>query len=307
MGKPICILLLDPDDESEREYQELCAKRGWQLYQARSFIEARELLPKRSYNVAIIEMMHTDFVAEDAWHYIRTWSPDILGIITTTSRSLHETVKVSEPGIISFLLKPYDKELMADLITQALETQAALRQVHQVTKQLSGLSTLLARVARAADGKVTNFIVAQIPDLLNSDGIRAYLVNPDKTRTSNSAENHVGASQDKTSPEIRFLDELIAEAMETSGPVVYGIPAESDYASLLNNRNQVDLQSAVVVPLVGTNRTYGVLTVTSRGQAERSLTRLDTQFVKILGQSMALMFDFIEKPTLEVAAGIHES
>jgi DNA-binding response OmpR family regulator len=93
------ILLLDPDDEVASQLVE--SGPPWIVERARSLAEALELAATFSYHLAIIDMMLRDGVGTDAWIALSRGQPDLFGIMTTSSPSLHAHVNPNNDRILA--------------------------------------------------------------------------------------------------------------------------------------------------------------------------------------------------------------
>lgn len=289
MAQPISVLLLDPDDEACAESVAAFTSRGWSVHHASTFLEALELVPKHFYNLVMIEVMLPDMVGTDAWTYFRRLSPNTAGIIMTASRSLRHSINAAEHGIISFLLKPFDTDIVCDLIVQTAANQRMVSENKRVEAQLARLGACLSGISHASSDQVINTALAHIPTVWKADWVVVYRLNPNKSWTPQWInQNHVSLKRGWTPTRYDFIEHLLAQSIESAKPLVLGVP---EPGVPLPNSKELDLGSLVIVPLLGRDLAYGALTVINRLNSEHPLTALEVELIKVVGESIAMALD----------------
>jgi diguanylate cyclase (GGDEF)-like protein len=301
LARPLSVLFLEPNDESAKASIEAFTRRGWLVNQAHTFMEALGLVQDRSFDVAIIEMMLPDVVGTDAWNYIRKLSPNTTGIITTSSPSLRASINPVEPGVISFLLKPFDVDLVGDLITQALENRQQVFKDQRIEKQLSGLSAVLSSVSLAPGSQVISTALAHIPAVLRADSVFAYELNEDKSLTLQWPEDYTPAQLEWIQSRSEFIQDLVARAIDTLQPIVIGVPREPERGQAVPLPFDVELGAVAIVPLIGETQTYGALAVIDKNDSEHSLAAAEVELIRIVAQSVALALDHAQSAKLALS------
>ncbi len=292
LAKPISVLILDPDDQCCAESTEAFTSRGWLVHRASTFMDALELVPKHSYDVAIIEVMLPDIVGTDAWSYIRKLSPRTAGIITTSSHSLRQSINAAERGIISFLLKPFDIDVVCDLIVQTVEAQRLNVETARIDTQLQRLGGCLASIGRAPYDQVVSAALAHIPSVMKADWVVIYLLNPDRSWAPHWINhNHLASKRDWHPSRPDLLEPWMRQAVETGQAVVLGMPELSDAGHPVPGSKEVNLGALVIAPLCGRDENYGVLLVVDRVNSEQLLTSREVEFIKIVAEAIASSLD----------------
>ncbi len=141
---PARVLLLDPDDEIAIQFTQ--SGQPWVVERARSLGEALELAAARSYHLAIIEMMLPDAAGTDAWTALSRRQPNLFGIMTTSSPSLHAYVNPMSGRILAYWLKPVKMEALrecVDAVVNSPRTNVATWDVPQrAVEQRAWISSL---------------------------------------------------------------------------------------------------------------------------------------------------------------------
>ncbi len=300
LARPLSVLVLEPNDEAARVCIESFSRRGWLVNQAHTFKEALGFVQDRSYEVAIIEVMLPDVVGTDAWNSIRKLSPNTIGIITTSSPSLRASINPVEPGVISFLLKPFDVDVVADLITQALENQQKVFKDQRLEQQLSGLSALLAGISRAPASKIITTALAYFPSILRADSVIVYTLNEDRSLSMQWQEDRTPAELEWIRSRSEFIQGIVVQAIDSRKPVVVGVPQETEQRQALRAPFDVELGTIVIMPLSGANQTYGALAVLDKNDSEYSLSAAEVELVELVAQSIGLALDHAQ-PALPAA------
>ncbi|MGE5140560.1 MAG: DUF5667 domain-containing protein [Rudaea sp.] len=125
MSRPVLVLWVDPDDKLVADGARLLEREGWFVDHAHNAVEALEFAASKSYDVVICELLLRDIMAVDLFDEIHQQYPNVKGIITTESASLHDLVSPLGPDLIAYLLKPIDIQEIVGLVAGALPAAAA--------------------------------------------------------------------------------------------------------------------------------------------------------------------------------------
>ncbi len=120
MTDTVNILVLDPDDQCVDEYLASLPGPDWRLDHARTVKEALRLAGKSAYDIALIDMMLPDGLGSDAWHQLKSLRPQMVGIMTTSSAVLHNSITPADRRLLAYLLKPFHPSLLWDCVSEAL-------------------------------------------------------------------------------------------------------------------------------------------------------------------------------------------
>ena len=143
MSEPVRILWLDPNSADVTTYSPALASRGWTVDAAKSSLEAVALAQTCVYDVAIIDVMLPDGMGTEAWSHLKALQPDLVGIMTTSSRSLRTSIQAFSPGILTYLLKPLAMDAVCNMIARVNEYRTLALEARRAGEQLAMLGALL--------------------------------------------------------------------------------------------------------------------------------------------------------------------
>ncbi len=118
MLKPVRILVLDPD-QTAGDHKLMLAEPGWVVDRARTFLEALRLAEESSYDVAMVELNLPDLRGVDAWKFLKTLHPALVGILTASLPSLPISINAFEQDPVAYLPKPLKEDAISKLLVQA--------------------------------------------------------------------------------------------------------------------------------------------------------------------------------------------
>lgn len=285
MPRPLRILVVDPQDLDVARYAHAFAARGWSVDQARTFVEALDLLEHSFYHAAIVELMLPDLNGTEAWNHFKALQPDLVGILTTHSPSLYESIDITDGSIISYLVKPLDLEAVGSLISAAVHERPQALPPH-LDQQLVGLGSLLTILAQAdSPQQILATVFAKSSALFKSDWILAYLSQ--KNGASRATYSYPPPSSEKElSPlQSQFIERSAEKAIASQGFVILdrSTASQEERASL----EQVELSALVIIPLTAQNQTFGALAIASCRQ-EQSFTMIDVELLSAVSRMAAL-------------------
>jgi DNA-binding response OmpR family regulator len=110
------LLWLDPDDSTVASGSQVLVEQGWIVDQARNLVEALDRASRVQYDAIILDLQLPDALGTDAWLCIRTLQPNIIGIMTTSSSSLFDLVRVDSSGLFAYLRKPLSMQDVVNTI-----------------------------------------------------------------------------------------------------------------------------------------------------------------------------------------------
>lgn len=127
MGIPLLpsapILVIDPSEDSSQDCARALQSLGYQVDRASTFKDALVLLSAAPYCAAIIELTLPDTLGTDAWHHVSQSYPPMYCILTTTSASLHQNIRLDGARLLDFMLKPLDMERVNNLLSRVVSEQ----------------------------------------------------------------------------------------------------------------------------------------------------------------------------------------
>lgn len=119
MPNPIRLLWLDADDGAVANGNQVLTEQGWIVEQAHNLVEALDRISRVSYDAVILDLQLPDTLGTDAWMYIRRLQPSMIGVMTTSSSSLYNLVRVDSPGLAAYLQKPLSIPTLVQVLSAA--------------------------------------------------------------------------------------------------------------------------------------------------------------------------------------------
>ncbi len=286
------ILILDPDEQTAGDCIQAFEERGWHTDWRREFSEAWELLQRNYYDVAVIELLLPDTDGTEAWAAIHKLSPSTIGIILTSSISLHASVYVLEPGILAYLQKPLHLTNITDLICHALHQQQAIPEVPNIERQLAGLNSLLSSFANTADpNHIIDQTLSYLERIFQFDWAAIYLTAEEGNGWKQFIQPRLFLGKvELTVPQREFILQRCVEVINSLQPQHLVQPEISGSGKEAVSLRQLGLRELALVPIIGVEESSGVLAVISGMHWKTSLKPLDIQLLTSISQGMALAF-----------------
>ncbi len=293
MADQIAILVLDPDEHTVAECTAAFAGRGWKTDCVSTFREAMELGPAQYYDVAIIELLLPDMDGIEAWSQIRILSPSTVGIITTSSNSLRNSVCALEPGILTYLQKPLRMPMLCDFIERAVKGRRVARETKKFERQLMGLSNLLSTVSHSSmPEQVLKKTLTYIRSAFHYDWVVMYLLNEDKSSCTRVVQLRLLPQiEELTEAQSEFIQQRIVEVVHSLQPQVLIQSVTSVLDSRALALQELGLRDLVLLPVIGSAEPYGVLAVINCLESDASFVPSDAAFLKVLSQAIALALE----------------
>lgn len=129
MGKAI-ILIIDDDWALRKSLADIFRVKGYEILTAGSGAEGLALLPQQFINVALIDLGLPDISGLDVLERMKVSSPATEAIVLTGQATVDSAIEAANRGAYSYMLKPYDMDLLLLHVKRALEkqrTEVALR------------------------------------------------------------------------------------------------------------------------------------------------------------------------------------
>lgn len=293
MAEQVRILILDPDDQSAGDCIEAFRGRGWLADHVHAFHEAEGLLAKTNYDVALIDLILPDVDGTEAWSRIRAGSANILGIITTSSPSLHSSIFAAERGIVAYLQKPLRVSALCNFIDDSIKYQRDATRGGTIRGQLAGLCQLLSSISHTSDSlQVLKQTLAHLPAVLKFDFALIYLLGEDKSSWTRLVQPLPFPSRsDLTEAQSEFILGLVVEAIHSLQPKVL---LQSDLSNRYIQRLQLQklgFWDLLLVPIIGPGEACGALVVLSNLDSELSFAPYDVHLLTIVSHALALALD----------------
>ena len=124
------ILIIDDDQYMRKSLSDIFQIKGYQVLTAGNGADGLALLDRQFISLALIDLGLPDISGLDVLERMKASSPATQAIVLTGEASVDSAVEAANRGAYSYMLKPYDMELLLLHVKRALEkqrTEEALR------------------------------------------------------------------------------------------------------------------------------------------------------------------------------------
>lgn len=281
-------LILDPEASGYLECIQALTLRGWIVDIAPTFDRALALLAETVYAFALIELRMPEVDGLEAWALIRKLSPNIFGIITTSSPSLRTFVNPYVPGILAFLLKPVEALLVAHLASIALELQQLYSENQRWQSKLVGMNDLTSALAASkTERAAVRAALSHLPGVVVSDIALVRLFDTELGEWSEFLFAGSVPNQQLTPARIKLFQDVMGQmqAQSQSELVTQSLLNAFESEALLK---PVGLSAVLLTPILVDAEFGGVLLVAKYAQAERPLAFMEIQFCNLVARIVGM-------------------
>jgi diguanylate cyclase (GGDEF)-like protein/PAS domain S-box-containing protein len=130
MASKAIILIIDDDQNMRKSLADIFKIKGYQVLTAESGAEGLALLGPQFISLALIDLGLPDISGLDVLERMKAVSPATQAIVLTGQASVDSAMEAANRGAYSYMLKPYDIDLLLLHMKRAMEeqrTQGALR------------------------------------------------------------------------------------------------------------------------------------------------------------------------------------
>lgn len=121
MERKKSILIVDDDKFILNVFSRILQKQNYDVDGVETGQEAIEILEKKKYDLALIDVKLPDIDGTDLLSKIHSVNPDMIKIVITGFPSLEHATEVMDKGATAYLVKPVKSEELIELITEKLE------------------------------------------------------------------------------------------------------------------------------------------------------------------------------------------
>lgn len=130
------ILIIDDDVGLRKTLADIFTAKGYEILTAGNGAEGLALLREHAVNVAFVDLVLPDISGIEVLYKVKTARPAIEVIILTGNATLDSAIEATNRGAFSYLLKPYDIDLLLAQVQRALAKQRAGEQVARRSAEL---------------------------------------------------------------------------------------------------------------------------------------------------------------------------
>lgn len=293
MADPVRILILDPDDRSASDCIRAFAGRGWMASRFRTFQEAEASLVSDSYEIAMIDLILPDVDGTEAWSRVRAMDPDTLGIITTSSPSLHNSIIAAEKGILAYLQKPLRLPALCTLISESLNYQSAGTKGGNTHRQMAGLCQLISSLGHSNDRDlILKNALAHLPAVLKFDVAAVYLLDEKRSSWTRFIQHRPFPHQiEFADAQSEFVQNLVLEAIHSLQPQALLRSDVPDRSGRRLRLQELGFSDLLLAPIMSPGDPCGALTIICGLDSDLSFTPYEVDLLSIVSQALGLALD----------------
>lgn len=308
MAYPVRILILDPDDHSASACMKAFAGRGWNATHFPSFQEAEASLALGTYEIAMIDLILPDMDGTEAWSRVRAMNPDTLGIITTSSASLHSSIFASEKGVLAYLQKPLRLPAVSSLISESLSYQNAGIETGSARRQMAGLCQLLSSIGHSNDRtRILKNALAHLPAVLNFDIAAVYILDEKNLSWLRFVQQRPFPRQVEFADEqSEFVQNLVLEVIHSLQPQALLRSNTSDRSGKRLRLQELGFSDLLLAPIMSTDEPSGALAIISGLDSDISFSSYEVDLLTIVSQALGLALERGRESDLPVDGHIHD-
>jgi putative nucleotidyltransferase with HDIG domain len=288
--------------DDEEDIQDLCklilTQAGYQVDAASDGINALSKIQEGEFDLLLLDIMMPRMGGLDLLRNFREMSIDIPTVVLTSFGSMENTIASLRLGVKDFLVKPFVKEELLDVVNGAIEGGRRAREnirlqillpLFEVSRELlveTDLRRLLKKILDVATKET------------RADQASIMLIDPESRKVT---------VQEEAGPCCKDLrDQLLTRVMDLGHPIVLAEPVvhlDKDIGRLMK---QNEISALISMPLVSRNKTIGLLNV-CKGKG-MTFNESDLEMTSIFcGQAAiaienAQLFEEVNRKTKEIQA-----
>ncbi|MFT5089019.1 MAG: DNA-binding response OmpR family regulator [Candidatus Latescibacterota bacterium] len=124
------ILVVDDDPPVANLLQKILLRLGYEVEKANSVVDARQRLTDNHFDLVTLDIMMPGENGFAGLEWIRSHHPDIGVVMATAVDNMEAVVEVMRLGAYDYLVKPFDRDLVAAQIARAMERQHLVAENH---------------------------------------------------------------------------------------------------------------------------------------------------------------------------------
>ena len=130
------ILVADDEESMRWVLSKALQKKGFSIDLAASGDQARDLLERNDYDLAILDIKMPGETGLELLHRFRELKPDTLIIIMTAESSMENAVDAMKLGAYDYITKPFDLNVLDAIIVKAQKAYDVTSEVHRLKTEL---------------------------------------------------------------------------------------------------------------------------------------------------------------------------
>lgn len=276
--------------DSDPDVLELCLRslsaEGYTVQGATSGHQAIEIARKEQFDLLLVDIVMSDLNGLEVYQSIKEFTPEMVGVIITGSKSTEEIIKALQLGFDDFVVKPFTPGWLSSTVAKALDK----RRLERENVRLRTLMPLF----ELSKAFLTTLDLNSLLDQIVQMGLQETKADRASLMLLEGRELVVKAS-------VGLPSEIAAMARDKIGQGIAGWVADGGEALLLADGASLNPQireamireeitSALCVPLLLKGEVIGVLNISKLGES-LAFTQGDLEFVSILGGEAAIAIE----------------
>ena len=283
------ILILEDHPELCAQIRQILENADYQVQIAATGAEAVALAREHTFDLLVADVHLPDFSGIEAFQRIRTYRPELAGIVITGYSTWEMATDALRVGFVGFLVKPFVPEQLVAAIVSALAQEKLRRE----NARLSALVPLY-ELSRSFMGTVElnellDRIVATAQQETKAEVVSLMLLDEDRRELRIAAAT--GLAPDVIETQKRMWGSGIAGRVAATGePVMIaeGTTLDPAIRAMLTGRDEI--LSAISLPITSRGQIIGVLNL-SRMRGGESFTPGDLELATVLASQAAISID----------------
>ena len=273
--------------DSDLDVLELCLRslstEGYVVEGAVSGHQAIEIARKEQFDLLLVDIMLNGL---EVYQAIKEFTPEMTGVIITSSKSTEEIIKALQLGFDDFVVKPFTPDWLSSTLAKAMDKRRLERENVRLTTLMP-----LFELSKAF---LTTLDLNSLLDQIVETGLQETKADRASLMLLEGPELVVKAS-------VGLPSEIAAMARDKVGQGIAGWVADRGEPLLLTDGASLNPQireamireeitSALCVPLLVKDKVIGVLNISKLGEG-LAFTQGDLEFVSILGGEAAIAIE----------------
>ena len=130
------ILVADDEESIRWVLSKALKKQGYDVETAENGIQARDMVQRRCYDLAILDIKMPGMSGLDILKFIRDEHPQTLVVIMTAEATMEHAVTAMKNGAYDYLTKPFDLTALDAIILKAIKAAAVTEQIDQLKSEI---------------------------------------------------------------------------------------------------------------------------------------------------------------------------
>ncbi|MBI4789334.1 MAG: GAF domain-containing protein [Chloroflexi bacterium] len=283
------ILILEDHPELCAQIRQILVKAGYQVQVAATGADAVATARRHAFDLLVADIYLPDFSGIEAFQRIRTYRPDLAGIVITGYSTWEMAMDALRVGFVGFLVKPFVPEQLVAAVVSALEQEKLRRENARLNALVPLYELSRAFIGTVELNELLDRIVTTAQQETKAEVVSLMLLDEDRRELGIAAAT--GLAPDVIERQKRVLGSGIAgHVAETGQPVMIaeGMTLDPAIRKMLTGRSEI--VSAISLPITSRGQVIGVLNL-SRMRGGESFTPGDLELATVLASQAAISID----------------